>query len=62
MYVDVNDLKRIACDISMKKNQCKTNNTAFSELPKLWNIINDHLQESELEKACNWMLYENLWL
>lgn len=61
MFVDINELRKMAYG-STKKSQCKSDSKSVSELVALLSTIDKHLQEAELEKACYWMLQEDLWL
>lgn len=49
---------------SSQKNILTNNNAqAVSGLTELFNVLEDHLRNnSNIEKSCNWMLAENLWL
>ncbi|AFM43582.1 PemK-like protein (plasmid) [Desulfosporosinus acidiphilus SJ4] len=53
---------RICSGNQQKKNVTSTNQKVTIELTKLMALLDQHLKAAELEKTCNWILEENLWL
>lgn len=49
-------------DIAEKRKISSTNQIISTEFASLITSLNTHLLDAHLEKTCNWMLYNDIWL
>lgn len=62
MYVDRQLLERLRKDIAIKRNSAQGNSDISSEIAKIIPLIENHVTQSNVEKASNWMLFQDSWL
>jgi hypothetical protein len=62
VHVDRELLDRLRKDLTVKKELSQSNDDITAEITKLLPKIEDHVTQSKVEKASNWMLFKDLWL
>lgn len=62
MYIDRSLLDNLRKDFTVKRNTSNRNKDTITEIQKIIPEIEKHLGDSNVEKASNWMLYNDLWL
>lgn len=62
VHIDREILDSIRKDGTVKRNLTHSHAQTKAEVHKLIPLITNHIEQSEVEKASNWMLFKDLWL